>query len=103
MGVGVRMDHRNCAAAVNLTLVAYYGDKPEPLGALLGELQDCLQDYLGDAFRPYALAQVHATIIGLEGTPEGSRVINTNYLQLRAQHRSMDLRKALAIVQHSRL
>jgi hypothetical protein len=88
---------------VNLTLVAYCGEKPEPLSALLGELQNYLQNFLGDAFRPYTLAQIHATIIGLEGTREGTHVINTNFLQLRKQRRHMDLTKALDIIQHSPL
>jgi hypothetical protein len=90
---------------VKLTLVACYGDKSEPLRALVLDLQNFLGKQLGGSFRPYELEQVHATIIGLEGSPQsnGAQLINTNYVELRQERRTMDLTKALDIIQHSPL
>jgi hypothetical protein len=74
------------------------------LDALIGALQKGLRDLLGETFRPYALEQVHATIIGLEGTLRNdSQLINTNYLELRQEARVMDLTKALDVIQHAPL
>jgi hypothetical protein len=53
------------------TLVAFYGPKRSPLAEFLSACQDRLRRsvrQLGPEleFRPYALAQIHATILGLE-------------------------------------
>ncbi len=52
------------------TLVAFYGEKREPLASLIGDLQEAIARELGTAFTSYAPEQVHATIIGLECTPD---------------------------------
>ena len=56
------------------TLVAFYGDKPDLLASLISELQETTSDELGSAFSGYSLEQVHATIVGLEGTADDPRV-----------------------------
>ena len=50
------------------TIIAYYGaDRPPPLTELLQALQERLGEGVGAAFRPRPLADVHATVVGLEG------------------------------------
>jgi hypothetical protein len=86
---------------MDLTLLAHYGEKPPLVAGLVDRAQDTLSAALGDAFRPYALQQVHATIIGLEGTriADSDRVVNMNYLQLRQQLKFIDLSKLTSLLQ----
>lgn len=88
---------------MTLTLVAYYGPKPAPLAALITQLQHLPGRELRDAFVPYTLAQVHATIIGLEGVREGAHLLNANYLQCRRERKPMDMRKVLDLLRHTPL
>ena len=83
---------------MNLTLVAYYGVKPEPVRELIVKLIDEIKDCLGAAFEEYSIEQVHGTIIGLEGVRTGEDIVNTNYLELRGERRVLDLTAALDIV-----
>lgn len=75
---------------MQLTLVSHYGPKPAPFAALLRELQSILVARLGPSFSPYALGQIHGTIIGLEGTPVGGGMRNDNFHRLRGEDRHMD-------------
>jgi hypothetical protein len=52
------------------TLVAWYGDKPAPLVALVERLQRSAREVCGPGFTPRPAADVHATVLGLE-TPTG--------------------------------
>ena len=54
---------------VGLTVVAFYGPKPDALGALIGSVQQAFAEALGGAFRPRPVDDVHATVIGLEDAP----------------------------------
>lgn len=54
---------------VGLTVVAFYGPKPDALGALIGSVQQAFAEALGAAFRPRPVDDVHATVIGLEDVP----------------------------------
>jgi hypothetical protein len=54
---------------VALTVVAFYGPKPDALSALIGAVQHALGTALGAAFRPRPMDDVHATIVGLEDAP----------------------------------
>jgi len=54
---------------VGLTVVAFYGPKPDALGALIGSVQQAFAEALGAAFRPRPVDDVHATVIGLEDAP----------------------------------
>ena len=78
----------------NLSLVAFYGDKPSPLTDLITDLQQYLRelDLLSGKFTSYQLPQVHATLIGCEGwkTTEGivsqwwyAKRNQTKYFQLK--------------------
>lgn len=83
---------------LGLTLVAGYGAKPSAFKELVRELQAQLSAILEGAFEPYAIEQVHGTIVGLEGTREPDAVLNANFLRLRGERRVMDLERALALL-----
>ena len=83
---------------MNLTLVAFYGGKPDAVGDLISGLQAELTRLLGFSFRPYGLEQVHATVSGLEGRRIGTTVLNTNYLESRQELRAIDLDAVLTVL-----
>jgi hypothetical protein len=71
------------------TLVAFYGfDKPQQFVHLIAECQNWAGHLLGGAFNSYPLEQVHGTIIGLEGSVEGERILNRNFRDI-GQDREM--------------
>ena len=53
----------------NISLVAFYGDKPPKLITIIHKLQNylCHHQLIRGQFIPYKLEQVHGTIIGCEG------------------------------------
>jgi hypothetical protein len=61
---------------MQVTLAAYYGDKPAELAQLIADLQAMLASALRSAFQPYQVGQVHGTLIGLEGYRVGEKVKN---------------------------
>jgi hypothetical protein len=77
---------------MNVTLVAFYDAKPSALEKLLQAVQGRLAG-LGRGFQPYALEQVHATLVGLEGFRHtgSDRIISANYQVLRDQSRVIQL------------
>lgn len=83
---------------MDVTLVAYYGDKPPLIAQLISNAISELSSLLGNGFVPYALQQVHATIIGLEGRRTDQHIINTNYAELCDEPRPMDLKAAFQIL-----
>ena len=76
----------------NVTLVAFYGDKPFQLKKLIQQLQEYLSSNktVGDKFVPYQIEQVHGTIIGCEGTTTNSGIINQWFNQLRRETKYID-------------
>ncbi len=83
---------------MDLTLVAYYGEKPPMIANLIQGVISKLSKLLGDGFIPYTLQQVHGTIIGLEGFRAGERIINANYVAKRNEFRAQNLNAALEIL-----
>lgn len=88
---------------MDVTLVAYYGDKPPQIAELISAAIDELSALLGKKFVPYRLHQVHGTIIGLEGRRAGKHIINTNHTKWRKQTCPMDLKAALQILKEKPL
>ena len=86
-------------AEKNLTLVAFYRSKPDPLTQVLETLQAALHTELGLAFSAYAIEQVHATIIGLEGWRVGAQVYNSNQTQASGKSGAMHLLGLLQFMQ----
>lgn len=88
---------------MDVTLVAFYGDKPPQIAELIRGATNQLNDLLGKKFVPYCLPQVHSTIIGLEGRRAGKHIINANYTNLCNQTCPMDLKAALQILKETTL
>src|SRR5262245_43314583 len=72
-----------------LTLVAFYGQKPNALADLIRECQQTIAARFGRSFQPYDMLQVHATILGLEPCPQS--VNNRNLSLYRGELKEMDL------------
>ena len=83
---------------MDVTLVAYYGDKPLPIRNLIEDTISELSNALGNAFVAYSLQQVHGTIIGFEGRRADNHIINTNYVEIQNELRSLDLKAALQVL-----
>ena len=81
------MNHSNMATQV--TLVALYGKKKSELATFIVHCQKAVADAFGSAFTPYAVDQVHATIIGLERL-SSSRFDNGNFARFRGRSVAMD-------------
>ena len=77
---------------MNLTLVALYGPKPRALANWVSAIQTELIKQLGDAFTPYALDQIHATFVGLEGYRTEAGFLNSNLLDTEGVSHPMDLK-----------
>jgi hypothetical protein len=88
------------------TLVAFYGAKRGPLRSFLTTWQNRVRRSIqqfgaGTLFHPYPLAQIHATILGLESCPgPGSR--NRNLQELRGRAQAMRLPELFASILESR-
>jgi hypothetical protein len=80
-----------------LALVAFYGEKPPGLARLIADCQAQLARALGAAFLPYAVEQIHATLVGMEQTA-GAPGENANFAQHRQQRRRMDFAGLLDFV-----
>lgn len=83
---------------MQLTLVSHYGPKPPEFARLITDLQESLSRQVGGAFQPYALEQVHATLIGLEGRRIGDKVRGENFWRLRGEERWIDFESLLAFL-----
>ena len=75
--------------AANVSLVAFYGDKPIELINLIKRLQRKLDDdkLLEDKFIPYQIEQVHATIIGCEGLRNSQGIISQWLFERRGEEK----------------
>jgi hypothetical protein len=77
----------------NVSLVAFYGDKPLQLIALIRQLQTYLANHelIGKYFIPYQLEQVHGTIIGCEGLKTKLGIINKWFYERQGKTLAIDL------------
>lgn len=80
-------------AQLDLTLVCHYGAKPALLAALLDALVELLRRRWGSAFEPYALGQMHATLIGLETELVDDQRVNRWFWQHRGERRVPDVER----------
>lgn len=83
-----------------VSVVGLYGPKDGPLRDFLAGLQALIAEHAGDRFRPYALDQVHATLIALDGVadPDTGSIDNYYYLKHTGTRRQMDFRQVMGIV-----
>ena len=86
----------------NVSLVAFYGDKPTELRELIQRLQASLSNHKSilDRFIPYELAQVHGTIIGCEGTKTEAGIVNKWFAERRQETKYIDLAGVTDYLQH---
>jgi hypothetical protein len=86
----------------NVSLVAFYGDKPVPLASLIEKLQIYLANHqlLQDKFVPYQLAQVHGTIIGCEGRKTDAGVVNQWFQEKRQETQYIDFAGLINYLNH---
>jgi hypothetical protein len=86
----------------NVSLVAFYGDKPVALASLIQKLQTHLASHqlLQDKFVPYQLTQVHGTIIGCEGWKTHLGVVNQWFQQKRQETKYIDFAGLINYLQH---
>lgn len=73
-----------------VTWVALYGEKSTEFSDAILQCQQQITHLLGDAFQPYDLWQVHATILGLERIHELTYE-NRNFFQFRGESKTMNL------------
>lgn len=76
----------------NVTLVSFYGHKPQPLINLIQRLQTAIAEHhlVTGQFIPYQLEQVHATIIGCEGIITESGIISHWFHHQRQENKCID-------------
>lgn len=76
----------------NVSLVAFYGDKPFRLAASIAQLQAYLSEstILKDKFTSYQLGQVHGTIVGCEGLKTERGIINKWFWEGRKEIKYID-------------
>lgn len=86
----------------NVSLVAFYGDKPTELVNLIKRLQSCLASHrlTQHHFVPYQLKQVHGTIIGCEGLNQKSRVVSKWFYERRKETKYINFSGLLDYLQH---
>ncbi|MGK7949715.1 MAG: hypothetical protein AB4368_13225 [Xenococcaceae cyanobacterium] len=77
----------------NVSVVAFYQDKPLKLKELINELHTYLSQtsILKDKFQSYSLEQTHGTIIGCEGFKTEKGIINRWFLENEREIRYMNL------------
>lgn len=85
----------------NVSLVAFYGDKPFQLQSVIKQLQNYLANHklIRNRFSPYKIEQVHGTIIGCEGTKTNSGIVNQWFDELRQENRYMNCRGLIEYLQ----
>jgi hypothetical protein len=86
----------------NVSLVAFYGDKPEAFASLIQKLQTYLANHqlLQAKFVPYQLVQVHGTIIGCEGWKTNTGVVNQWFQEKRQETRYIDFAGLINYLNH---
>lgn len=92
----------NSSLETNVSLVAFYGDKPAQLASLIRQIQACLANHklIQDKFVPYQLEQVHGTIIGCEGRKTEVGIINQWFEQRQQEVKYIDLDGLVRYLQH---
>lgn len=86
-------------AELDFTLVCHYGAKPAPLEALLRTLVELLESRWGGAFEPYALGQMHATVIGLETELVDGQRVNRWFWKHRGERRVPDAERLAELLE----
>lgn len=75
----------------NVSLVAFYGEKPNAFRVLIESLQQRLIELLSSKFESYPIEQIHATLIGCEGIITDKGIINKWFLEHRRETKYINL------------
>lgn len=86
-----------------VTLVAYYRFKPRPLMKLIETSQRRLKQWWGNAYLPYELDQIHATIVGLEGHRANNKTQRSSPTNIGNQGAEIALSQALTYLKDTPL
>jgi hypothetical protein len=80
--------------------VALYGPKAEPVRGMLARVQALIAERVGDAFLPYTMEQIHATLIAFNGVrdPGTGEIVNEYFLEHTGAGRTMDIDLAMGIL-----
>ena len=94
--------NREMSHKINVSLVAFYGDKPGELVDFIEKLQDYLLNHqlLRDQYVPYQLEQVHGTIIGCEGFRSHEGIISQWFQERRQEIRYINFSGLIDYLQH---
>jgi hypothetical protein len=79
---------------MQITVVAFYGDKSNDFAALIARCQELVAGALDAGFKPYDPFQIHGTIFGLE-RKVGSPFHNVNFARYRGHDLVMNLQGIL--------
>ncbi len=82
----------------NVSLVAFYGDKPDPLIQLINNIQNYLTQL--SAFTPYEIEQVHGTVLGCEGFRTSEGIVSQWFYLRRKEIRYLDCDNWLKYLQN---
>lgn len=87
--------HRNDTLLIpdtpNVSLVAFYGKKPNAFQVIIKSLQQHLLEILSSRFESYPIEQIHTTLIGCEGLKTNRGILNKWFLEHRAEERYLNL------------
>lgn len=80
--------------------MALYGPKAGPARAMLAGVQAMVAEHVGDAFVPYSMEQIHATLIAFNGVRDqcSGTVVNEYFLEHTGTSRTMDIDLAMSIL-----
>ncbi len=82
-----------------VSLIAFYGEKPEKLKKIFSHCQQLIQQSaLKSFFIPYSLEQIHTTLIGLEMTGEGFDLYNSNFYEQTGKYKKADFTQFKEII-----
>lgn len=85
----------------NVSLVAFYGEKPKAFWGLIKSLQQRIVEILPSSFERYPVEQIHATLIGCEGLKINQGILNKWFLEHRAEKRYINLVNFLIYLRES--
>ena len=93
----LEMKHIFIPDTPNVSLVAFYGDKPSSLKSLLILLQQYLVNsaVFKSKFHPYSLEQAHCTVIGCEGLKTELGIVNKWFYEKRREIKYIKLAEFL--------
>ncbi|ACK73569.1 hypothetical protein PCC7424_5221 [Gloeothece citriformis PCC 7424] len=79
----------------NVSLIAFYGNKPPELINLIEQIQNDLKKELKEGFQPSSLPQIHGTVIGYEGIKTEQGILSYWFWKHRQEEKYINLSGSL--------